>query len=291
MKKSQVTAQKPPNPARRRHIPDDRMDRSAFGAVGALAKEIWTYRSHIAVVFSGDFRSSYRGTVLGVFWNFALPMVPVSVYIMLVNLRVFPQYEGLNPAVYIGFNVTLWLLLTGVVTRPMQTVKQRTQDAMKTAIPLTAAISASFGQLCFDTLVRLVLVVTLVAIFGPVPVPHLPYVALAVMAGLTFCLSLGLILSIFNKIYPDIDRITTIIFQYGIFLSGVIFPLSTLGPLSVLEDYNPFNVFIKSARDFLFYGVHANVHVLYIWACVAVVLALVAARFFYVMEHRIRELV
>ncbi|MFN4024859.1 MAG: ABC transporter permease [Hyphomonas sp.] len=267
------------------------MDKSALWAVAALAREIWAYRSHIAVVFTGDFRSSYRGTVLGVFWNFILPLVPISVYIMLVNLRVFPQHEGLDPAVYISFNVTLWMLFTGVVTRPMQTVKQRTQDAMKTAIPLTAAISASFGQLCFDTLVRLALVVTLVVIFGPVPAPHLPYMALAVMTGLIFCVSLGLILSIFNMIYPDVDRITTIIFQYGIFLSGVIFPLSTMGPLSVLEDYNPFNVFIKSARDFLFFGVHADMHALYIWAGVAVVLAFVAARFFYVMEHRIRELV
>lgn len=259
--------------------------------MAALIKEIWTYRSHIAVVFAGDFRSSYRGTLLGVFWNFVLPLVPVSVYIMLVNLRVFPQYEGLDPAVYISFNVTLWLLFTGVVTRPIQTVKQRTQDAMRTAIPLTAAISASFGQLCFDTVVRLALVVLLVALFGPVPAPHLPYLALAVLAGLIFCLSLGLILSIFNMIYPDVDRITTIILQYGIFLSGVIFPLSTLGSLSILENYNPFNVFIKSARDFLFFGVHADMLALYTWAGVAAALALLATRFFYVMEHRIRELV
>lgn len=259
--------------------------------MAALTKEIWTYRSHIAVVFAGDFRSSYRGTLLGVFWNFVLPLVPVSVYIMLVNLRVFPQYEGLNPAVYISFNVTLWMLLTGMVTRPMQTVKQRTQDAMKTTIPLTAAISASFGQLYFDTAVRLILVVLLVALFGPVPAAHLPYLALAVVSGLVFCFSLGLILSILNMIYPDVDRITTIILQYGIFLSGVIFPLSTLGPLSILENYNPFNVFIKSARDFLFFGVHADMLALYTWAGVAAVLALLSTRFFYVMEHRIRELV
>lgn len=291
MKKSRVVRRKTPKPIRRRHGPDDRIDKSALWAVAAIIKEIWTYRSHIAVVFRGDFRSSYRGTVLGVLWNFILPLVPISVYIMLVNLRVFPKYEGLDPAVYISFNVTLWMLFTGVVTRPIQTVKQRTQDAMKTAIPLTAAISASFGQLCFDTLVRLALVVTLVAIFGPIPAPDLPYLALAVLTGLIFCVALGLILSIFNMIYPDVDRITTIILQYGIFLSGVIFPLSTMGPLSVLENYNPFNVFIKSARDLLFFGVHADMLALYVWSGAAAVLATVAARFFYVMEHRIRELV
>jgi lipopolysaccharide transport system permease protein len=183
----------------------------------------------------------------------------------------------------------MWMLFTGMITRPIQVVRSRTQEAMKTSIPLTAAISSSFAQLCFDTLVRVALLAVLVAVFGPLPKVHLPFFILAVLTGLTFCLSLGLILSVFNMIYPDIDRLTTIILQYGIFLSGVIFPLGTMGPLAVLENYNPFNVFIKSSRDFLFFGAHAETMALLAWTGVAAVSLLLAARFFYIMEHRIRE--
>lgn len=267
------------------------MNANPFSALAEMAAEIWRFRSHISVVFLSEFRSAYRGTKLGVLWNIILPLVPISVYILLVNLRIFPQYEGLSPAVYIGFNVTIWMLLTGMITRPMQVVKQRTQEAMKTSIPLTAAISSSFAQLTFDTLIRLCLVAGLVLWFGPLPLVHLPFLILTLLAGLAFCLSIGLILSIFNMIFPDIDRLTGIVLQYGIFMSGVIFPVSTMGPLAALEHTNPFNVFIKSARDYLFYGTHSDLNVLLIWSGVGVLLTLVAGRFFYVMEHRIREIV
>lgn len=267
------------------------MNANPFWAIAVMVAEIWRFRSHISVVFWNEFRGAYRGTKLGVLWNIILPLVPISVYILLVNLRIFPQYEGLSPAVYIGFNVTVWMLLTGMITRPMQVVKLRTQEAMKTSIPLTAAISSSFAQLTFDTLVRLCLIAGLVLWFGPVPKVNAPFLILALFSGMGFCLALGLILSIFNMIYPDVDRLTNIILQYGIFMSGVIFPVSTMGPLAVLETINPFNVFIKSTRDYAFFGVHSDLNTLLIWAGAGLVLSLIAARFFYVMEHRIREVV
>lgn len=275
----------------RRYLPDSRMNANPFGAIAAMVAEVWRFRSHISVVFAGDFRSAYRGTKLGVLWNIILPLVPISVYILLVNLRIFPPYEGLSPAVYIGFNVTIWMLLTGMITRPMQVVRQRTQEAMKTSIPLTASITSSFAQLTFDTLVRLCLVAGLVLWLGPVPHVHLPFLLLTLCTGMAFCFSLGLILSIFNMIYPDIDRLTNIVLQYGIFMSGVIFPVSTMGPLAVLENANPFNVFIKSTRDYFFFGTHPDLNILLIWAGSGLLLTLIAGRFFYVMEHRIREVV
>lgn len=270
------------------------ISRSKIGplsAIFAIAREIYQFRSHIITIFASDFRSSYRGTVLGVFWNFALPLIPVSVYILLVSLKVFPQFESLPPAVYISYNVTLWMLFVGMISRPIQIVKQRTQVAMKTSLPLSAAISSSFAQLIFDSLIRMALVAVLIIAFGPAPIVNLPLFLATLLIGVIFCLSIGLILSIFNMVYPDVDRLVGIFLQYAIFLSGVIFPIYTLGPLAFLEDLNPFNVFIKSARDFFFFGTHTGAGVLQVWAAIALILMLIAGRFFYVMEHRIREAV
>ncbi len=275
----------------RYYRPQSRLETTAFGAAAKLLTEVRRYRSHIATLFGGDFRSAYRGTVLGVLWNVILPLVPISVYILLVNLRVFPRYDGINPSVYIAFNVTLWMMFTGMITRPISVVKSQNQQTMKTAMPMSVAITSSFAQLAFDTLVRIGLVCLLVVAFQQWPIVHLPLFLFSIFAGLVFCLSIGLALAILNVIYPDIDRITNIILQYGLFLSGVIFPVSTLGPLSVLEHTNPFNVFIRSARDYLFFGAYPSVGVLLLWTGGAVFMILAALRFFYIMEHRIREVV
>lgn len=272
----------------RTYVPDSRYSATAFEAIRELFAEVWSFRSHIAAMFGAEFRSSYRGTVFGVFWNFALPLVPLSVYILLVNLRVFPVYDGLNPAIYISFNVTTWSLLTGLITRPIMVVKSRNNESTRTAQPISVAVLASFARLCFDTLVGFALLCILIVVFAQWPKTNLLMVLPILFSGMLLCFSLGLMLAIFNVIIPDIERVVTIILQYGVFVSGVIFPLGGLGPLKVLEPFNPFNVYIQALRDEVFFGHISNHAAVWTWAGVAILLFLISARFFYVMERRIR---
>ena len=271
--------------------PDSRSGVSILHAFKALLKEIHVFRSHIATIFMGDFKASYNGTVLGVFWNIILPLIPITVYILLVNLKVFPRYDGLSPSVYIAYNVTLWMLLTGLITRPMQVVFAQNQNTMKTSMPMSVAIASSFAQLSFDTFVRLILVMGLIIAFSQWLNANIFVFLLSLISGAVFCLGVGLFLSILNMVYPDINRVVGIALQYGLFLSGVIFPVSTLGPLAVLELTNPFNVFIRASRDSLFFGGYEHLDALLIWGGVSLVFLFIALRFFYVMEHRIREMV
>ncbi|WP_430401899.1 ABC transporter permease [Hyphomonas sp.] len=275
-------------PVERVYAPDARYSATAVEAIVALFREIKNFRSHAAGMFISDFRSSYRGTVFGIFWNLVLPLVPLTVYIFLVNLRVFPVMEGLEPAIYIGFNVTVWSLMTGLVTGPIQVVKSRNKDSMKTSLPISVSVVSSFGQLCFDTLIRMVFLVLMVIYFQQWPHLNILGLVASLIVGIIFSMSMGLILSIFNVIIPDVSRVVTIMLQYGIFISGVIFPLSSMGPLVVLEQINPFAFIIKAARDYVFFGTHGDGVILLFWACVSFVMFFIAMRFFYIMERRIR---
>jgi len=272
----------------RTYVPESRYSASSIEAIRELFKEVWSFRSHIVAMFGSEFRSSYRGTVFGVFWNFALPLVPLSVYILLVNLRVFPAYDGLNPAIYISFNVTIWSLLTGLITLPIMVVKGRNKESTRTAQPISVAVVASFARLCFDTFVRLALLCVLIVVFAQWPKANFVMLLPILLSGMLLCFSLGLMLAIFNVIIPDVERVVTILLQYGVFVSGVIFPLGGLGPLKVLESYNPFNVYIQALRDDVFFGEISNHTAVWSWAGVAVMLFLISTRFFYVMERRIR---
>ncbi len=277
--------------ALRIYRPDSRFKVGLTGGITALAREVFAYRSHISTIFRNDFRASYRGTALGVVWNFVLPILPITVYVLLVNLRVFPAREGIPASVYIGFNVTLWFLFTSLINQPIQVVRARNIEVMKTAMPLSATIASSFARLTFDTLVRSAFVIALMAATGAsVKLTALAIVPV-VFAGAVFFLGVGLLLSILNAIFPDIDRIVTIVLQYGIFLSGVIFPLSSIGPLAFLEIVNPFAVFIHAARAVIFEGDLPNPVPLFAWSAFGTALLVVAARFFYVMEYRVRGLV
>ncbi|XSG82638.1 MAG: ABC transporter permease [Methyloligella sp. ZOD6] len=275
----------------REYSPDARFQDGYLGSLGHLLKEVLRFRSHIRTIFMQQFRNSYRGTKLGVFWNLVLPLLPVSVYVLLTSFRVVPQFEGLPPALAITFNATLWFLFSDCVRTPISIVKTRNATVMKTSLPLSVSIVAGFAQTIFDTLIRLGLVVVVAVLTMKAPALTLPLGILLIGLSAILFLALGLLLAILNVIYPDLERVVTIVLRYGIFLSGVIFPLSRLGPLGFLEWINPFAVVIAASRELVFNADLLHPWVLAIWLIGGLLVAFLAGRVFHVMEKRIRSVV
>lgn len=280
-----------PSTQNRVYRPDDRFADSALTALMLLGSEVYRFRSHIRTIFSQEFRNSYRGTRLGVFWNFALPLLPVSVYVFLASFRVFPSFDGVPGGLFVALGAAAWFFFAGCVQQPITVVQNRNTTAMKTSLPLSASIASSFARLIFETLVRLGLVIVLCIGMQVLPAALAPAAAIVFLLGAAFFLSIGLIAAILNVIWPDLQRVITVFLQYGIFVSGVIFPLSSLGPIAFFEWANPFAVFIAALRDVSFLGVVTNPIPLFTFTALTVVLVLLAARIFYVMEQRIRGVV
>ncbi|BCH25916.1 hypothetical protein MesoLjLc_58300 [Mesorhizobium sp. L-8-10] len=270
---------------------DNRFEDSALSAFAHLAQEIWRHRAHVSLLFTRDFRAAYRGSALGVFWNFVLPLLPVSVYVFLSVAGVFPAIEHLPRAVYVSFNVTLWLLFAGLVEQPIRVVKSRNSEAMKTSLPISVSIVSSMAALSFETLLRLLLVAGLVLAYQVPLALTAPLTVFAVLIGMVFSLSIGLMLAILNIVMPDVQSIVTVVMRYGIFVSGVIFPLPAIESLRWLEVLNPFALIIQVAREQAFSGYLTHPVALAAFTIATILLTLLAARVFYLMEYRIRGIV
>ena len=267
---------------------DSRIGEGPITAMKHLIGELIYYRSHIATIFLSEFQATYRGTFFGVFWNFMRALIPVSIYALLASFRVLPNFEGVPSSVAIVFNVMIWFLLTGCVQQPLWVVGSRNNEVMKTALPLSVSIASSFVRVFFDVLVRLGLLVILVLITGAWPHPLAPLVIPVLIISLTLFLGFGLLVSIINIVAPDAERVVAVVLQYGIFVSGVIFPLSKFGPLGALEIINPFAVFIIATRSLTFHGTIVNAIPFAVWSFAGLLLFLYATRLFYLMEYRIR---
>ncbi len=278
-------------PAIRVYRSDNRFDESALSAFSHLAREIWSHRAHVSLLFKRDFKASYRGTALGVFWNFALPLLPVSVYVFLSVVGVFPSVEHLPRAVYVSFNVTLWLLFAGLVEQPIRVVKSRNAESMKTSLPISVSIASSMASLTFETTLRLLLVAVLVVAYQVPLALSAPLAFLAIVLGIVFSLAIGLLLAILNIVMPDTESVVTVAMRYGIFVSGVIFPLPAIDALQWLEVANPFAAVIRLTRELAFSAQLS--HPISIAAIVAatILITIFGARVFYLMEYRIRGVV
>ena len=276
--------------SRKIHVirPDSRVGEGAVAALRHLASEIWNFRSHIRIVFKEQFRAAYSGTGLGIFWNYALPLVPLTVYWFLSRIRVFPNFDGVDGATFLTFGVTLWFLFAGCIQTPIQVVQSRNKEAMKTAFPLSASIVSGFAKLLFDTLVRMALVTIVVVTTQSWPTWQGILLPLVLLPAFLLFVGTGLLLGILNVIYNDVSRVVNIMLMYGIFVSGVIFPLYDSGLLSTLNLFNPFAVFIDVSRSIVFKGGLENTYSYLVMSAIALLLFLVSVRLFYIMEYRVR---
>lgn len=272
----------------REYHPESRFDDGLLQAARHILAELRQHRSHIKTLFQQEFRSSYAGTFLGVFWNIFLPLLPVTVYVLLAAMRVVPEFAHVPSTLAITLNVTLWYLFSACVSMPIATVKGRNAEAMKTSLPLSTALVAGFARTLFETLVRLVLVFVAAVVLLHAPAQTAPLALLAAGLGCALFFAIGLVASLVNIVVPDVQRVVTALLQYGVFLSGVIFPLPQHPAVGWLQWANPFHVFIQATRELLFIGWPSNALALGVWSAIAVGGLLIAVRVFYVMEHRIR---
>lgn len=267
--------------------PNDRLSEGVFSATRHMLREILQHRDHIRAAFKQDFRNIYHGTLLGVTWNIILPLVPISVFALLSRHRVLPNFDGVDPGTYVALGSTVWFLLAGCIQQPLQTVRARNVEVMKTALPLSAMVVSSFAQLLFDTMVRLVLVAIMVILSATEFRWSALLIPIALLPAIMLFLGIGLILGVANVIYADVGRVTGILLQYGIFVSGVIFPVSSL-PFSNILVWNPAYVLIEGARELCFRGFPENGWVLGGYSALGLIVFFFGCRLFYLMEYRVR---
>jgi len=257
------------------------------GALAALAGQVARNRWHIGQLFARDFANSYQLTRFGVVWNYLLPVVPITVWVLLSGLRMFPSFEGVSSVVWVTMGVTLWFLFSGFLMLPITTVESKIREGSKSEMPLIGFVIVGFAQLFFDTLVRLVAAAAVFAVFQGIPhaaALAAPFVALS---AFLFFAGVGLILAVFNLAYRDIAKIVGMILQYGMLLSGIVFPIAEVPFLSDYVAFNPFFVFVDSIRTLFVNGTISHPVELAIFSAAGAFIFIFACRFFYVSEKRL----
>ena len=258
------------------------------GALTALAEQFRIHRWHIGQLFIRDFSNSYQLTRFGVIWNYLLPVVPITVWVLLSGLRMFPSFNGVSSVVWVTMGVTLWFLFSGFLMLPITTVEAKIREGSKSDLPLIGFVIVGYAQLFFDTMVRLIATAGVFAFFQGVPDPAAIAVPLVVVAAFLFFAGIGLILAVFNLAYRDIAKVVAMVLQYGMLLSGIVFPITEVPVLSDFVAWNPFFVFVDSIRTLCVAGTLSHPAALAGFSASGLLIFLFACRFFYLSENRLK---
>ena len=247
-------------------------------------------RWQILFLIRKEFFASNRNSIFSTFWSLAIPLVPITAYIILRSVVSGSAGEdGIHPMVYVTLGVTLWMLFKDMVVIPVQSVTRYSNTIAQTELSIGGAILVGFGGILVATALRLALCIPVVLLTTDLTMSDLPTTGMYLGVGILFFFSFGLMSVPLTALFPDLRNIYNTIFSYLIFFSLAIFPFSNDTRLTSVIRYNPFAVFIDSTRMALLNG-EVPMHDIGKWLIYATPALLLFAMFIIQRTHmRLKE--
>ena len=224
--------------------------------------EIYRRRALISAFANRDFATRYRASFLGWSWSLLQPLATLLVYAAVFSLvfRIQAPPLGADPertsfAAFLFTGMVTWNLFSSILMLSMTQLRSNSELLKKVPFPAWAPVlGASVVQLIQVALEVLVLIGMFiwqrnVGITWLLAIPILIATAL-------FAQGLGLILSIANARYGDVQYIVTVVLGALYFLTPILYPLSlvesTSNWLAIIVQINPMTWFVEAMHDVMY---------------------------------------
>ncbi|WP_295123084.1 ABC transporter permease [uncultured Leifsonia sp.] len=241
-----------------------------------------------------EVRGQYKRTIFGRLWSLISPLASMLVYTFVFSFVFKVQPAKGNPsgldfyAVWLLCGLLPWTFFANAVNAGMSSLVVNAGLITKVYFPrLVLPVSAVFSVAYNWGFEMIVLVVAIVVVGGFVW-PWLPFVLLMMLVLAVFATGAGLLLSIANVYFRDMQYLLGIILQIWMYLTPIVYPVSLVAaqsdriggiagtPITILDIYelNPMLHFVAVFRTLLYdntWPMLPDVIACIVWALLAIV--------------------
>jgi lipopolysaccharide transport system permease protein len=206
-------------------------------------------------IFLRDIRARYANSVLGIFWEFAEPIVMALPFIFLHRARAIDMSDLQMPySVFVVCGILLWQSFAEGLTTALSSVRTMASLFGNITVRPEVLILSVVFRVAFNSFLRWLVIVAVVMWFGfRSPLHHVLFI-LSFPAVILFGLGLGFLLAPFSVVFGDIARAVPIFLRPLMFVSSTVFVLPKTGALGILAVINPVAVLIDNQRSLLISG-------------------------------------
>lgn len=185
------------------------------------------------------------------FWIFLLPIVPLVAYMFLGFVKILPDTDNIPRPIYIVTGMTCWLMFFDAISSPFRSIQSNKHYFIRQEISLNTLLSAWMPERLFSASIQLAFCIGMVAVqLGVSAGAVVGFLSIYILGALSL-LSIGYLLAIVGMISPSTMNLVDISNRFLLFLSGVIFPLPSVGITGLIQVANPYYVFVENARRVL----------------------------------------
>lgn len=222
-----------------------------FGLLGEIFRGFKKGRFLAYQLFIRDLKASVRQSFLGFFWHFIPAIAQAAIWIVLNGQKVV-SVENIPMESYPAFAIVgtiMWSLFTEGVNKPLARFNSAKGMMIKLNFPREAIILATFYDLMFSLLLKLMVLIPALLMMGYYPSIEWIYAILGIFPMYLLAISFGLLIVPVGMLYTDIGRGIGFIFQLAMYLSPVVFALQSDGVLGWIHRLNPTSPYIEFIRS------------------------------------------
>jgi homopolymeric O-antigen transport system permease protein len=250
----------------------------------AVYYDLVRYRELFSSLFRRDLRARYKGSVLGVAWSLANPLLLMAIYLLVFSVLFAGRVSNVDHyPLFLLSGLTVWVFFSTSLQAATRAMVDYSELIRKVRFPrqLVAFSTVATQLVAFAAMLLVLVVVDLIA---------LPRVRAEIwlalpLAALVVCLVAGLALAVAsaNVVFRDVEHLVTAALLPWFFLTPVLYAIDKLpGGLErhhtvkeVLRWGNPITPPIEALRAPLYAGRLPHwTDVLYLVGATAVALAL-----------------
>lgn len=263
-----------------------------FWGVKRATTEIYESRHIISRLFLRDFIAQFRQKILGYFWALLNPIFGIMSYLFLYFIGILKPGDGEIPyTLYVMVGATIWSCLPASIMAVGGGLQAQSDLVMRTRIPKIALAIGSLSTVFYATILSMVTMLIVFALFGWKPSWFFALYPLLVLPIIILGASIGLVLSILGSMARDLTALVVQFVSILMYLTPVIYVYSTIKNPIVLNliDINPMTYLVDIPRAVICLGDFSGLTT-FLWVGGLVILLLVIAlRIFYLLEDLVAE--
>ena len=262
-----------------------------FKTMLVIVKNTIASKELIFQLYKRDFLMQYKKSFLGLGWMFFGPIMGVVSWVLMDSAGVLsPGDVGVPYPVYVLFGTSIWGLFMSFFTSTSQTLQIAAGFIQQVNFHHEALVFKQGLQNLTNFGISLIINIVVMLSFGVMPTWFILLVPLFIIPIFLLAASLGLMVSILSTLTSDVSRIASFFLSLLMFITPVIYDSSEkVVWLQQCNLYNPLTYLITAPRDLILTGTMSNPFYYIISIVMAILLFMVALRFFYISEKKVIE--
>src|SRR5215211_1486000 len=224
--------------------------------------DLFRYRELFGSLFRRDLRAKYKGSVLGLAWSLAHPVVLMLVYLLVFSVMLkIPAADYEHYWLFLLSGLPVWVFFSTSLQSASRSLIENANLIRKVRFPRQLVPLSIVATQLVSFVVMLAIVIALSLVYVP---EARDTVWLAIpLAALAVCLVTGVSLAVasLNAVYRDVEHLVAALLLPWFFLTPILYSLDNIPGVSdypLLIDLVHYANFltpaVEAVRDPLFFG-------------------------------------